>query len=139
MGSRWEGRSCLTTVGRPKQARALTWLISIWTGKLSLLPVRRVKAVPGGVWLGSASKWGLPSRGVLLVRSGAIVRSPRPPLGCDTCAHKRLMKPCRHGDKSKQPQSFGRRMRQEQASKGRFPKRYEGWGYDARAMMACTK
>ena len=76
---------------------------------------------------------------VLLVRSGAIVPSPRPPVGCYTCVHKRLMKPCRHGDKSKQPQSFARRMRQEQASKGRFPKRYEVWGYGARAMMACTK
>jgi len=76
---------------------------------------------------------------VLLVRSGAMVRSPRPPVGCSTCVHKLRISPCRHGDKSKQPQSFGRRMRQEQASKGRFPKRYEVWGYDARAMMACTK
>jgi DNA transposition AAA+ family ATPase len=55
------------------------------------------------------------------------------------CSHKQLMKPCRRAALNKRHQRFGKRTRHEQASRGRFPKPYEQWEYDAHAMTACTK
>ena len=97
------------------------------------------KPVPDGARQGSEGKWFLPERRALLVRSAASARNPRQPVGSCMCVHKRLMKPCKGGDKNKKLQHFDKRIRHEQASRRRFHKRYEGWAYDARAMMACTK
>ncbi len=138
-GTRWSVRLSQTTVGRPKQARALTSLISSSTGKPRPPPVHRVKPVIGGVQQENAWKWCLPERSVLRARYAATARNPRPPVVCYTYAHKRLMKRCRRDDTNKRHRSFGRGIRREQASRGRFPKPYEGWGYDEHAMTAYTK
>src|SRR2546421_3191703 len=139
MGSGWSVRFSQTTVGRPKQARALTWLISSSTGKPSLPPVHRGKPVIVGAQQENAWKWFLPEKFVLRVRCDATARSPRPPVVYYMCAHKRLMKLCRRDGKNKRQERSDRRIRDEQASRGRFPKQYEGWAYDAHAMTVYTK
>src|SRR5438874_11456865 len=132
-------RSSLTTVGRPKQARVLMWRISSSIGRTCKPPVRKVIRVLVGAKPESAWKSSLPERSVPLVRCAASARSHQPPVGCYMCVHKPLTKPCRHGDKNKRHQRFGKRIRDEQASREPSHKQYAGWGYDAHVMMACTR
>src|SRR5438067_10067136 len=75
MVSSWWARSCLTTVGRPKQARALMWRISNSIGRPYKPPVRKVTPVLVGAQQESAWKSSLPQRSVPLVRCAATARA----------------------------------------------------------------
>src|SRR5713226_194995 len=132
-------RSSRTTVGRPKPARGSMWRISSSIGRTSKPPVRKANGVLGGAKPGERMEVvfarevcaACPRRSDCTKSSttGRVLHV-RP-----QAAHEALQARRQEQETSAFRQAYQRRAGIE----GTLSQRYAGWGYDVRAMMACTK
>ena len=138
-GIRLLGRSCLTLVGSPKQAKVSMRRTSSSIGQASKPLAHKDSRVPAGVERATGSKWFLPLKCVRTVPCAATVRGPRRPVACCICVRRRHMRLCRPDDRNRRRRNFASGMPFEQASRGRPRKGCVAWGYVGPGMMACTR